>query len=286
MFFTIFAFIGGIFGFILKAADLLKPEVRQGLGKWLSNQPSKRNFKDPIIWFNEAFDNFFGTKHFSEKCFVRSAAVSIVLSIIFRVVLDIYTEGTDYIYSTENGLSIKIPPHFVTGTLYETIFFDFVSLLVTRWFLKKCINSSFRTKVFFAIIDISIAFLIAFIGILFEYTNYELVSIESSFKNIEPAFDALKSQRWQASLGKLKAAFFLETNQDMSHAQWIYSTFFTTIWVFIYILSSGVIKLLNLTRNGHIIITRYFDLENKPFQVIAYFIWVISVIFFCLGYFL
>jgi len=71
-----------LFDLIEKAAT---PEAKKSASQWLSQLNLEKHFTRWADIFSEAFDSIFGTRHFSWRCFYRSAIASLIAVLVMTL---------------------------------------------------------------------------------------------------------------------------------------------------------------------------------------------------------
>lgn len=183
--------------------------------------------------FCNLFDQVFGQKHLSLKCFIRSSVASIlavvVLFVLFSEVLDLL--GT----RTENSLSVL---QLVLLGAAINIVPDYLSLFETRWLLQKFKNSkTVLDQINLLILDLIFSGSI----ILFSIVLYLKFILGTTVSLIE-----------------LLAMFSI-------YSIFFYSTFITSVWAWLYFFSSWFVKLFSSTP-----LIEVLDVKNRPVTMIGF----------------
>ena len=146
------------------ASNLTKDAVRD----WLRNVDPEKSVSGLPDTFIRVFDNFFGEKHLSWKCFVRSFISSfsccIILTLIWLIMYDFngQLEGLQF----DTGL-VLIVFAFILFLLINSLP-DYLSLLETRYLLYHISAPNNKYYLFAAIIsDVIFTGLCFFIGLFF-----------------------------------------------------------------------------------------------------------------------
>ncbi len=230
-------FASFLFAFTMGGVALLKPGARDTIALWLIGTHDQRSWSRA---FCQTFDAIFGERHVSPRCFALSAVASMatvtLLWMLFDPVLDLLhlrTENAMPVWSVlALGAAINILP-------------DYLSLWETRWLLQKfaAVRSVFgQLLVLFA--DALITGAIIFWGI----NAYLWLAGEPP-----------------VSLGRMLFVYD-------SYAIFFWSTFFTSIWAWLYALSVWVMRL----SSG--VLDRVLDVENKPGLILAWIFWATAML--------
>jgi hypothetical protein len=237
---------GGVWKLFDRIEKVASQEAKENASQWLLQLKMEDHFTNWANTFSEAFDNIFGARHFSWRCFYRSAIASLIAVIVV-------TLFWGYI-RTEEFLSFVGDSDF-----FEDLFFiflvtailnmlpDYISLLESRYiisFLRKSHSVFKHIALIFA--DLILTSLIGFIafGILSTALDENIINYFLSF--VLP----------------LSA----EKDGDPSLGIWFYSTFFTSVWIWIYILSGICLFSQKRTKLFVAKFNKFFDIKNKPFM--------------------
>lgn len=214
-------------GFVAWRISLLVPAKRQALSSWLSGQ----NNDGWPHFFCQLFDETFGEKYWSRKCIFRSTLAS-VLSVL---VMWIMFEGFD-LRERASPDPVSIFSVLLVALLVNALA-DYVSLIETRTILQHIHRvQSIYGQLFVLMADAIIT------GVIILFALWVFVKTpwhdggEFSIELILGAFSTL-------------SIFF-------------FSTFITSIWTWLYILSTWSIRLFRRQIKDS-------DFENKPGQIVA-----------------
>lgn len=180
--------------------------------------------------FCDFFDSIFGSRHITLKCLVRSITASIISVITLYVLL-----------GPTLGLLERIPGDqsiFTVLTVGATINIlpDYVSLFQTRWMLQKFQNLRSKLGIFVILImDFIVSGMIIWVGIL----TYHILR-----------------QTPPPHLFEVLGGFTI-------YSIFFYSTFFTSIWAWLYLTSSYVMRLFSSK------LSRVLNVETYPLQQLA-----------------
>lgn len=142
---------GAVFGFFKKVEELLKDSTKVEIARWLrvKNLEADLLAVEAENWpktFTVIFDRVFGNKHLSWKCFLRSAAFSLVIgSVTLLQYRDIYTVSS----STE----ALILSWMVVLITFANVLPDYISLVETRLILSFMSRASPYMWIPYLVID-------------------------------------------------------------------------------------------------------------------------------------
>jgi len=219
-----------------QAETVVKPEVKAAISQWLQNLNPTTAFANWPVTFAAVFDRIFGERHFSWHCFIRSCAASFLAVVIATLVWAALrpSQFTAFVQYLKNTSLFAV---FLFAALLNLIP-DYLSLLETRyiirWMSKRA--STFRI-----------------LGLL--------------------AFDLLATAAificwlWAAfMLGRLSYKGLLRPPILIFFS----STFFTSVWVWLYAGSGLLVKLGQYLGIGVKVLKVVLDIENKPLRSMGY----------------
>ncbi len=141
----------GVYGLFSKAGDLLKKESREKLAQSLKglDLPEKANWPE---MFADLFDRVFGEKHFSFKCFLRSAIASMLFAVVTALTLEGATRGTASAFEMVTRTIALEGALFTVIILGVALLFvnaipDYLSLYETRIILNWMKKSPSRGRI-------------------------------------------------------------------------------------------------------------------------------------------
>ena len=186
--------------------------------------------------FCRLFDAVFTDKHFSVRCFVRSAVASLV-AVLLLYVLFAEVLGT--------ALKDRFAQEFETVSLWQALLLgaainilpDYLSLFETRWLLQRFERiTSFWGQCAMLVVDALLTGAVIWVGI----AAYRAMVGEAPLTAVE-----------MVALFSVFSVFF-------------YSTFLTSVWAWVYCLSTWFVRLFS--RTG---LKRVLNIEEKPLGSIA-----------------
>lgn len=269
-----FAIAGGVWALFDRADKALKDEAKDSISQWLLElKPSEGNQKWPGQ-FIKIFDAVFSEKHLSWKCFFRSCIASYIAITIMLLIYIGIDEGGFFIPS--NG-QIRwadfVGVYFLGGIL--NLIPDYVSLLETRLVLRRMKDSKSFLKTFVLLgFDLIISalliggpFLLYFVVFFF---NYPPVIPEAA-------------NYYDASVGVLKSSISFSGDVGL-HGIFIYSTFFTSVWLWLYGLSGFLIKTSQRMGLTFQWLKNILDFESKPLPSLGLVSSFIILFFYIIGF--
>jgi len=264
---TTLALAGFILPLFTSAGQAAANDTKAKLSAWLNNMGGVG--KDPFNWatvFTEFFDNLYDHKLFSKRRVFMSFITSIVLLIIIYIIW--YLVSYDSLNGSLEGLKVD-PILWIIGIgAALNLIPDYFSLQETRWILKLLKRTSGILSVLFLLIcDLVLTLLIFLVGMGVAVMIYE-GGLEKELL-LELAYIL-----WGGLTIDSDYIFF---------SPFIYTTLFTSVWIYLYLISSGLIKIGVLLGKGTGKVFGLLDVERKPFLslgvVSSSFIFVIGIIF-------
>lgn len=233
-----------------RAADWLKSLAKKSTSKTIVESPQ---------WFIEAFDSIFGEKHLTLRCFLISCVISIS-TVILITILYVTLFPTSFLNELEVE-SIKYGIAVVLiGALFFNLFPDYFSLLETRWILHHVKHSNFKKLCGFLILDAIITGLVFLCAILIVVIVASIASgdpIPINFGKLEPF--VLEIYELFSTMIRLETALCI----------FFYSTYFTSIWLYLFIASSISIKFVYSMGSFGNWLMGFLDVDNKPFRTMG-----------------
>lgn len=251
-----------------RAEHVTKPKIKRGISRWLQNQghgDAVRNWPDAFI---RVFDQIFGEKHLSWKCFRRSCLAS-VAGVVILSVFALDAQFWDELPETPAPW-LKLILMVLTA-VFVNLIPDYLSLLETRYLLSLMRQTdSPIARVLILVLDLLATWYAFFFFLLVLYLGAGLLTgdpdaqLQGTEWLILPIFpfgalwmtvtDA--TQLW----GAPEATFF---------AILIGSTFLTSAWLWLYLAGAGALKLARRMRKGTIRAVSVFDVDRQPLRSIG-----------------
>jgi len=266
---------GGVIGIIWflfsNAEDTLKPKVKKDISKWLKNIDPIEPVKNWPDQFAAVFDRIFGEKHLSWRCFLRSSIASFsAIAIMIFIWLVLYPAS---FLATFEGMT-SVEGAFVVlvfGSIVNLIP-DYLSLLETRCLLLWMSRKSGKLWIFLLLVlDLIVTSLIISIIGLIVYTaiiGWSVWKLATSLGLTVEYPLKLVIERWIELLGRI---WNLTTTGGfpVNPAIFFYTTFFTSIWLWIYALSGFSVKLAQKLNISLTWFKGKFDIDKKPLRSMA-----------------
>lgn len=239
-----------------KAEETINPDVKKEISTWLLSLHEREL---PVRWitnFSTVFDSVFGEKHFTWKCFTRSSIASICAMIIMQLFWIFYDPEAAKAFFNKDNLSIFV---VVQVILFITINIipDYFSLLETRTILRWMPDNQLSV-ITLLLIDLLFTTLIALLSLVATYSAY-IIYVGGEIKIIDIVYikdSAIQFKPFITS-GYTPGVFF-------------YTTFLTSIWIWLYIISGIIIKGSVALGSGWFTFVRVFDISDKPIRSLGF----------------
>ena len=275
------AFAGGLWFLFDKTEEAVSPVVRRSASAWLRNvDPAAAAARWPSL-FAAAFDRVFGEKHWSWRCFRRSAVASVLsVGILFGIYWSIYGNVGESFW----GLADDEPsPTALMSGLPAILLFaalnvapDFVSLLQTRWVLRWL---QVRPGWALVVLDgVATAVIAAGTFLVFHVGLFGSVSHGS--------FDPAWSDIFAAIPENLYGLISLDPEMSMFGTTlgiFFYSTFLTSIWLWLYLAAGAAVRVAGGFNVGLRWLRGFTDLDQQPFRSLGFAAVLITTLIFLAG---
>ena len=263
--------MGGIWVLFQAAEKTATPDGKKRVSDWLKNLAAK-SISETIVespkWFIEMFDRFFGEKHLTKRCFFMSSMASFISVFVITIIWVILfqAQAQEFSYLFQLTLDRILFEAFIIALILN-ILPDYFSLLETRYILKNMERGSLKRLTMILFLDvifsggIFILFALFFFYILGDL-NLDEITINTIFEDF----------------------IFFEQKTSRNLSVFFYSTYFTSIWMYLFMISSIITKVLySFGKIGNWLMS-FFDITKKPFQSIGVFSMVFITLIFLLFY--
>lgn len=178
-------------------------------------------------YFIQLFDNVYGTRGLSWKCFLRSfisTTLVLALTIPFYVPGDLSAMHTDII-------------QVIIALCFMNLIIDYVSLLQSRYILRASVSAKLPLLTILLMIDLILTYLIFLIpsaGILSIYlTGHDYMTV----KEVSQVYWVMLSSLWNPF-----------ERLDSTFGPFLISTFFTSAFFYLFLVTTSFIKLFNVIK--------------------------------------
>ena len=250
---------GIVWKFFERVEAVLTDDTRLEIAVWLLGVKVGKKVEPWPDTFAKVFDRVFGTKHLSLKCFWRSSVASCCL-IVVAFVLQMQVSAEPLIRSWWHSVLMAL-----IGGSAANMLPDYISLLESRWVLRamrhRTSGSALLSLLF---VDATITVIIGGIGAsagdmvcgaVLDWRHSHHFNFSEYFLSATVALENLP--------------LFLVDIPQKFMGIWLFSAFFTSIWLWLYAGSGFLLKAARRFDIGFEWFNRKFDIEKKPLQSIG-----------------
>ena len=230
--------LGGVW-FLFKITDkTLNETTRKTITDWLNNAELPVGVENWPNWFIAGFDEVFGRRHFSIRCFLMSCIVSLCFSfILFLVWIPHRQDVGIFGYPLLAMFSDYTALIFLYMLVFLNLLPDYLSLLETRYVLQLMKRAKPWMKGLWLVIDSLTTFFIWLGGLWVFSVVYtgDILNVVDLLHDMEKYI-----------------IFFFEQDSNTDpygvalFGVFFYTTYFTSVWAWLFILSGWTIKCLTL----------------------------------------
>ncbi len=256
--FGIYIFICGfVWVVFVRLEPLLKKDTRNKIASWLRGSKHRDADNRWPATFGVVFDRVFTEKHLSWGCFWRSCVASLLAVVLMAAILIVVNSSVrDELWGDPE---ISFIGHFeiilVIGILAGilNLFPDYLSLLETRFVLRwmaKGGAGAFK---------------------LFVWLIFDAVVTMGIFTMAMLAYGLFIGEDpvgvMQAIVSGLLSIFGLQ--EETIVGIWLYSTFFTSVWVWLYAFSGIAVRLVYRAKSIQTFVDKHLDVATRPLSVMG-----------------
>ena len=265
--------MGVIAAFTKSTSELLKDESKKEIGHWLLGLDIPQSVANWPQTFSGLFDRIFTEKHYSWKCFFRSCVASL-LSVGLFTILFYGLDPERFLHGPAYGDKIKIlAVVFGCGIVFNLIP-DYISLLETRYILRWMSRVHSGRKILgLMVLDLilTLGIFLGFftlMGSLLQDHFFRMIGLNDVWMEIySPTMFSFGVHAYVHDFG----SFFLTNTQLRDvFGIFIYSTFITSIWIWLYAIAGWSTRLILKVRPVLDLVKRHFRLSEKPILFIGF----------------
>ncbi len=246
-----FATMGGLWTLFDRAEKVATQEAKKRVFKWLKDISLEVNVAAES--FTSAFDSIFGTKKFSSRFVMLSIAASLLAVASLTLLWSSKTPD-------DIDIGHRLRAMFLTAPLWNAIP-DYFSLIETRIVLGYIISKNVKGNSILKWLAIDFIFTVVIFSIFYFGSSALLGEMDDAPRYFVDGFTLDGGWPDTPSVG----VFF-------------YSTFFTSIWLWLFVLSKIAITPLNKLLKLFKIIRGGLDIENQPFKSIGFISMILTSI--------
>lgn len=241
--------IGGIWLLFYAMEETATPDAKRSAADWIKSIAAKSTSQTIVEsprWFIEAFDRIFGDRHLTWRCFLRSCVASIMAVFVMAIVWIVLDPNAWQQYSKSFQSHEIFFGILILASLFNLVP-DYISLLETRWILHRSAHVGIKKLTVLLVLDVIIT------GTIFACVATLFLFLWGF--GIEDIIELLSAGIRFRSLG-----------DGVSGGIFFYSTYFTSVWLYLFIAASIATKLLySLGRTGNQVLA-LLKIEEKPFN--------------------
>jgi hypothetical protein len=232
----------------------LNPAAKKAISNWLQNLPPDSQDDNWSSAFSHLIDRVFGTKPWSIKFFLRSCVASVIA---VAIVVGIYVRAHPIPLGDLQD-SLAVLGLFSIPNLLP----DYISLVISRAIVQRMAKEPTTARVAPLLVLDTILKVIGATCVIYICSVVVHSILGDSSR---PWFDALGTLR--GFYGGLPFPF--RSGGGLQIGIFFYASFFTSIWVWFYILGGVLIK--GLTKTGSLwgLVAPFLDLDANPLKAIG-----------------
>ena len=252
--------MGGLWVLFSRSDKVASPDAKKAITRWLKNVKLEST---PTTWpstFADVFDSIFGKKHLSWHCFWRSCVASciavLVMTFIWAALRPLHARDQMEGFVSEPGDFVPWVFLFAGVNLLP----DYVSLLESRYIIRRmsAVQHSPGRILLLLALDVVLTVSIFFAAFFLFFAFRAIYSLKFSAEGALVVVAIL--------IGEVLSDMVLLSSEEtsLSWGIFFYSTFFTSVWVWLYAISGLAVKVgeyfgITVSR-----IRWFLDIENKP----------------------
>jgi hypothetical protein len=283
-----------IFEIFRRIDSIARPDTKKAIAAWMKGVQSVDGRNWPAH-FAEIFDRLFGRKHFGTRRFVRSAIASLTVS-----------SGIAMLAAVKSGLSVDqiITSFTPPGVLFVVVFLlflniipDYISLSKSRVIIGLMSTTGARSQgiigtwflwICYVAIDLCLTIIIfvisAFLALFFVLASSGWDAVHAADWTAVEDFMSVLSEAVRLNLFERfgENRYVLD---DGIYGIFMYSTFFTSVWMWLYVLAGAAFRLLLTFQSVFGWLDRLIVLEGRPLTILGLIASVIagSTCYFAIG---
>jgi hypothetical protein len=259
------AVCGGIMGLFREGEKVMSAESRAAVSDWLLQENFAARHSNWPGTFVALFDALFTKEHLSWTCFRRSAFTSVlVVTVLFAgfAAFGLITLPSTLADFAEIALLLGIP-------VALNIVIDYVSLFETRWVLGQMSATDHSTEhVGYLGVDLILTGLCVILpvsvlqifglGVMTEFSVWTAAfwyQLGSAFVNMMELFVTITAE----GLGEIPRVMSVM----------LFSTMFTSVWVWLYAVAGGVLRIFRPVLESLDWVRRHLDVEARPLHAMG-----------------
>lgn len=230
-------------------------QTREDLSKWLRRA-------DPEAWadvmscsLRDLFDTVFGKRLIAWK-FVRNSFIASIASVAVVTLMWYAIRPAEFLAFVTEGSMLTSIVALLFGSIIFNLIPDLISLIQTRWVLgqvRRSSSRSLRVLIGWLAADLVLTTVVAVGAFAVIYSWLRTPDLREIVRTLTESVLPMHASDWKAA----------------SFGIWFYSTYFTSVWVWLYGASTLLVKVGALGKLTLHVAMKLVDVSKKPFRCIA-----------------
>jgi hypothetical protein len=274
--------------FVFATADrALSAEAKLSIARWLQGLDPVGRIRNWPTSFAAFFDSVFGSKHLSIQCLLRSTAASFVATAVLLLLWTALRPGESSEFWTQRGLEgLSV---FITITILLNLAADYVSLLETRFILGRMASMDSANGYS---MHLSVDAILTLLVWLLFFTGLPLTAGALLIPAFADALTYLRVEIWGVSsvgggVGSgvtVRDILTLRAGPSaMPVGVWFYSTFLTSLWIWLYALSGTLTRMSPRLANRLDWARSVLNVDEDPIRALGFVVVLILTGLFAVG---
>lgn len=285
---------GGVVAIAYYITHIAESGINQNAKSKLTN--IVKNFKatptirHSLITFTMLSDHVFGDRIFSFRAVITSCLISLLWILVVTITCSVMFPT--YTYWFEQANFFKVIVNSAIPILIMVLLIDYISVSITRLFIRNLKTRSFLGLLWVLIIDFIIAatlFYIGITGIKYLLINpiwlsvseslpywYKVDSLPTALVTLNDLTSDMLVKRPDGSTD-IKGGLLTEVVYAFPEGVAFYSSLLTSIWLWIHIISYTVFKFAVQTDSIKSKLLKIVNIDEKPFSALAAIIVILYI---------
>ena len=251
---------GGVWALFERAETVVSPEIKAEITLWLRNLPAATMSASWPATFARVFDRIFGSRHLSWQCFLRSAVASLISIVIVTLIWAAVRPSEMKSFIAAESIVFVLGAPILSGLVVNVVP-DYASLLETRFVIGRMKNCDSRAVIAWLLFD-TIASAAIF---MLPYAAF-IVIISYLADDTSIADSVVRILR---DVPEYILPLHAKTD-SLPDGVFFYSTFFTSVWVWLYAVAGFALRLTQAVGVGASHLTAVLDVEQKPLRSLGF----------------
>jgi hypothetical protein len=249
----------GVWALFERAETVVAPTTKSDIANWLRNVGSSQ-FREWPVMFVQVFDKLFGRRHLSWHCFWRSAVASVASVLVVTLLWGALRPEELREFVSAEGIAAVVAIVFAGGAIINVLP-DYVSLLETRFVIGRISGRNTLGVGMLLLMD----FVASAAIFLIPYAAFRVLTSYGESGD-------LPSETLRTIVSDLPV-YILPLRAKAESAPdgiFLYSTFFTSAWVWLYAISGLALRVSEGARSLLLRSQTVLDIDAKPLRCIGF----------------